>query len=833
MKNDKILIITQIAGVIYRLKLLKPNNTNIDVFLQYNKSIEYPENKLKNYQTNEYIANIYGSHEKNKYIEKINQLKKNELAFGEKKKIISCHYGYITGLSLTASYKMLLQLPEIISSLGIAFKTLETHGTLLLFWTIINIHIPSVKKIMHLLCYAFENIEVITDDINQNFFQGITEYYIKCSGFRANVSEDVINKLLDISINTVDHSYDICDILDYFQKYSFEHPEQSLFYKNITTSNNAASSKTSRITTSKKSEKNKSVRISNFLKTKSLSKTHKLSRKTQKHFRNKSGKQYSRKTKPTDIKYIEDFELPGFETILEDADIQYRTMILCNKLEAIFIECFEKINNMILNQLETNDRGALQVKPYAIATRKLNDVKRFVNMLEMNNIAYNKHIITIMKEEEDKLVDNFYNLDNTINTTLIKYNDHETKALIRKGLDNFHLCKGYSFDVLIKYFESINLAYRIKNNLLDILELKRAPRIVQRAYEDFTRGLKDYITSRYSSKLPHSTVSNAFVKLWECLTVFDIIPRGKTNKFRVFHICEAPGQMILACKYFTEQKRKNITDYEWIANSLNPFNKTLQNEYGDAKIFGDDYGLIRKNPQKWLWGADNTGDITQVKNIKWFKNYITNKFVGNSKLDLIVGDGGLNTELDPLMLQKLDLAQVIMVMACSSQGGSCIIKHFTPYIKRHTDTFNASGFFMGFLYLYYLTFSEVSLFKPYSSNPDGGEFYVVGQGFNGIDDAQLDRLYKIIDNFELNDGIIPKDMIPETFISQVNAFLEKISNLNTMSIEKQNLLLTCYKDSKNPKVSKYLKCNRFLDEDNLQTILVPRYTAWIKKYQFV
>jgi hypothetical protein len=470
-------------------------------------------------------------------------------------------------------------------------------------------------------------------------------------------------------------------------------------------------------------------------------------------------------------------------------------------------------------------------------------------MLEANNIAYNKHILTIMKEQQDELLDNFYSLDNTINATLIKYNDTTSKTLIRNGMNNFRLCSGYGFDILDNYFENINLAYRVKNNLLESLGLEYAPKIVKSAYEDFTRGLKDYITARYSNKLPHKEASNAFVKLWECLTVFDIIPRGKQSSFKVFHICEAPGQMILACKYFTEQKRKNITEYEWIANSLNPFNKALQNEYGEFKIFGDDYGLIRGNPKKWLWGADNTGDVTVVKNVKWFREYIRNKFLGgkdtkdgkDNKLDLIVGDGGLNTGMEPLLLQKLDLAQVIMVLACSSPGGSCVIKHFTPYIKRHTDTFNASGFFIGFLYMYYVAFDEVSLFKPYSSNPDSGEFYVVGQGFHGIDDSALERLYKILDKFKLNDALIPKESLPETFIAQVNRFLEKMSNLNTMSIEKQNLLLTCYKDSKDSKdkdskhekLKKYLKCDDFLDKDNLQTILVPRYNAWIKKYQFV
>ena len=40
---------------------------------------------------------------------------------------------------------------------------------------------------------------------------------------------------------------------------------------------------------------------------------------------------------------------------------------------------------------------------------------------------------------------------------------------------------------------------------------------------------------------------------------------------------------------------------------------------------------MRNNPNKWLWGADNTGDITRVKNIKWIRNYITNKWLKNKE----------------------------------------------------------------------------------------------------------------------------------------------------------------------------------------------------------
>lgn len=204
---------------------------------------------------------------------------------------------------------------------------------------------------------------------------------------------------------------------------------------------------------------------------------------------------------------------------------------------------------------------------------------------------------------------------------------------------------------------------------------------------------------------------------------------------------------------------------------------------------------------------------------------------------MIVGDGGISTQsgigLDPLVLQKLDLAQVVMVLACSKKGGACVIKHFTPYIKKHTSTYAAAGFFIGFLYLYYLAFSEVNLFKPYTSNPDSGEFYVIGQGFLGVEDELLERLYKILERMELNQSIIPEDKIPETFVFQISGFLDRITNLNVMSIEKQNLLLTCYKDGQNPKLKKYLKCDNFLDKDNLVNIQRPRFEEWIKRYGFV
>jgi len=465
-------------------------------------------------------------------------------------------------------------------------------------------------------------------------------------------------------------------------------------------------------------------------------------------------------------------------------------------------------------------------------------------------------IIKSSKNNVSNILNTFYSMNNPINSSLIKYNDKESKYLNKEAYNNFKVSKPFTSDILNSYYETINELHTLKKEIKGIKNKDvKVPQPVTYATEDFTRGLSRFISNRYN-QLPAPTISNAFTKLWEVLETFPSIIKRDNKTFKVFHICEAPGQMILATKYFASKKRSNLDmkNYDWRSNSLNPYNVENKEKFV-GKTFADDYKLIKNNPKKWLWGADNTGDITKVKNIKWFRKYISEQWLSsstssntNDKIDFICGDGGLSTDNDPFLLQKLDLAQAITVVACSSKGGSCCIKHFTPFLRSNKDTYNASGFFLGFLYLYYTAFEQVSLFKPYSSNPDSGEFYVVGVNFLGISESQIENLYKVLDGFKLNHAIIEKDQMPETFIIQINNFIKNMSQLNNNAIEKTNLLLTCYDNmpnmpnkkskkstskTKDSNLYELLKCNKFLDEKNIETILVPRYNEWIKRYNFV
>jgi len=844
--NNKNLIISNSSSILYNCSHI--NNNNINVILCYNIGMFIRNdidreilmiNNIKN------IKQIYSSYDKYIYIQFLKNLKNNNEDNNiyiptQKYNLITCNIGYIYGLTIKASYTMTLEIPNIISTIAMALKNIEKDGTLLLFWTLVNINIPVIKKILAILVHGFKNIEIIDNDINQNLLIGVPEYYIKCSGYKDNIANDLINKLLDISIETVEKLiYDICDILDYYDDYTQKHPNHSLFYN-----------KTDEIHIKKSHKLTKKKSLQSSLTRKSISHTN---------------------TNIEPIYYIEDINIPELDKIMKDTNLQFKVSVLAHKLEGIFIGYFEMVNNLILNAITKDRNGNLKVKKEAILQKDITNLTKLIAMFEHNKLPYNKHALKVLLKKKDEIIDHFYSLDTPVNQKLIHYTDRMSKMLSKSALSHFKssktIKKRYDFDNLNDYYAKIKIAHQVKNKLLEDVNfekyLKKTPKSLQHTIDEFSSGLSDYInnkelTNNKFDKLPIK-INNSFLKLWEILDTFKLISHN-ASKFKVLHLCEAPGQMIVCTRYWVEQNCEklsaNMNNYDWMANSLNPYNYDTRTKYSKkfGNVFSDNYGLIKDNYDKWLWGSDNTGDITNVNNIKSIMNTVKKQWLeedsGNSnKLDLIISDGSISLNMNSLYIQKLDLAQLLTVISCSSIDGNCCVKHYIPYknindVGNSSDsihtTVESSSFFIGYLYMYYSVFDSISLYKPNTSNPNNGEFYVIGKGFKGIEEEQLKNLMSILSQFTLNSCIIEKEHIPETFISQINNFLESMSNINILAIEKQNLLLTCYKnlgedelENKYEETNKILKCNNFLDEKKIDNMIIPKYKEWIKTFDFV
>ena len=884
-KNTKKLIISNVISVVKNIYNTLNNANNIDTILFHNnknpnpKLLVYPVILDLKYNKSNINKNIYSSFNINIYNQFLKNLKNNEeinniVIPKYKYDIISCHIGYISLLGLMTSYRMTLEIPNIISTIAMALKNISKDGTLLLFWTIVNINIPIIKKMLSLLSHGFKNIEIIDNDINQNLLIGVPEYYIKCSGYKDNITHELINKLLDIAIESIEYTYDICDVLDYYDDYTEKNPNHSLFYN-------------------KKENKDESFythltkKSSTASHSSSHSSSHSLTRKSL-DSSTKTKTNTNTKKEITPIYYIEDINIPELDKIMENGKLQFEVAQLMNKLESIFVGYFKMVNNLILNAITKDKNGNLVVKKEAILQKDITNLSKLINMFEYNKLPYNKHALNVVLNKQDEILDHFYSLDTPVNHKLIRYEDRTSKILVKHALDYFYEyntstkinTKTYDFSMINDYYNRIKIALQVKNNLIsDVSNANQSnqsnptehktPKNAEAEYDyilhDFAGGLCHYLNNKYKT-LPIQ-ISGSFVKLWEILTIFNLIPEN-TESLKVLHLCEAPGEMILCVKYWVESKcpklnMNNMSNYEWMGNTLNPYE--AQNRYRFNKdVSTDMYGLIKHNYDKWLFGNDNTGDITKSHIIKSIRNDIKRMWLGKKeqkeqKLDLIISDGSISfTNNDKLLIQKLDFAQVVSVLACSSLGGNCCIKHFIPYVNlndptlMNADTINTSdkyskilrdsiaegsGLFVGYLYLYYISFESVSFYKPNSSKSDSSEFYVVCKGFKCVEDEYLDSLLAILDNFTLDNTLIDKNKIPPTFLVQIKNFLESMSNTNILTIEKENLLLTCYKNSeennkKGQKHNDVLNCDNFFNKKKIEGITIPKYKEWIKIYNF-
>ena len=868
IKSHKCLIITNVKQIV---NMLYENKYNVDTLLYFN-SIHKSTNKdldvfahtkevlKKQKQTVSGIIynNTYSLLDYKQFLINLkNNNEENNIYIPKHKyDTISCHIGYTTGLSLTASYKMVLEIPNIISSISMALKNIAKDGTLLLFWTIVNVNVPVIKKILSILSYGFKNIEIIDNDINQNLLIGVPEYYINCSGYKDNISNELINKLLDIAIETVEYTYDVCDVLDYYEDYTEKNPNHSLFYNKI---DEEESDEEESKTTSNKKHTRKTKKISSSQLSSSTS---------------------SKPIKP--IYYIEDINIPELDKIMKDSTLEFEVSLLMNKLEGLFIGYFKMVNNLIVNALTYDDDGVMIVKEEAIMQKDITNLTKLITMFEYNNLPYNKHALKVLLNKQDEILDKFYSLDIPVNVKLIPYGDNLSRHLNTTIFNNYSKNNGSSasysrindtidtvneFDVLYIYYNKIKLALQVKTKLVEDIDFNNyvgsIPKIVDYATYDFSIGLCEYLNIKYKD-LPIA-IDNSFAKLWEILYIFNIIPHNVIN-YKVLHLCETSGQQIICSKYWSSKycPKLKMANYEWMANSLNPYNSVNNPNYpNNPNTFDlsnlihhpdkslpkmDEFGLIKNNYDKWLWGDDNTGNITTTTNIKKIaKDIRTTWLTKNERLNLIICDDSTminNSSTDIFTMQKMELSQVISIIACSSIGGNCCVKHFIPY--KHIDIYNSSNtntldssiFFIGYLYMYFIAFDSMSLFKPNSSHPDNGEFYVICKGFNGINDKQLNNLYTILEHFTLNNTIIEKKHIPESFLKQINNFLEAMSNLNIVSIEKQNLLLTCYKNIGETDIKKYqqtnkiLKCDNFFNKEKIDDMLIPKYREWIKIFNF-
>lgn len=231
-------------------------------------------------------------------------------------------------------------------------------------------------------------------------------------------------------------------------------------------------------------------------------------------------------------------------------------------------------------------------------------------------------------------------------------------------------------------------------------------------YASVTKALDQLkVYGREVEKRVHKpgSITNAWMKCWEMIHTFDLVPVDHPDTFTIFCNAEFPGAFVLALNHYIKTSTKT-KKYEWFANSLWP---------GDGKgankeIFKDSFKLYEKYPDHWLMNEKNGGSVLDPKMIQIIEDRLADS------VDLYTSDIGIGAEFDEEEAEApLNLGQIICALKTLKRGGTMVCKMFLFF----------KPFNMSLLRLLCNVFEHFYVTKPIASRGGNSEIYIIGKGY--------------------------------------------------------------------------------------------------------
>ncbi|KAF3849873.1 hypothetical protein F7725_019592 [Dissostichus mawsoni] len=183
------------------------------------------------------------------------------------------------------------------------------------------------------------------------------------------------------------------------------------------------------------------------------------------------------------------------------------------------------------------------------------------------------------------------------------------------------------------------------------------------------------------------------------------------------------------------------------------------------------FGMTLKGPCEG--GVDGDGDITRPENITAFRNFVLES-TERRGMHFLMADGGFSVEgqenIQEILSKQLLLCQFLTAISTLRTGGHFVCKTF--------DLF--TPFSVGLIYLLYLSFDRISLFKPITSRPANSERYVVCRGLKPGSDAIREYMFRV--NLKLNQlrntDTDVTEVVPLSLIKEDTDFYQFMVNSN-------------------------------------------------------
>ena len=178
----------------------------------------------------------------------------------------------------------------------------------------------------------------------------------------------------------------------------------------------------------------------------------------------------------------------------------------------------------------------------------------------------------------------------------------------------------------------------------------------------------------------------------------------------------------------------------------------------------DRSGLMSNHPERWVWGKDSTGDITDPQNIISYKKYCED-------IDFMTIDCGVGSIRDP---NPVTYAQIVFLLTNLPKSKNFIMKMYIPFTPSIKSTL---------YYLLYKHFRELHFYKPLQ-NPMSSESYVIGIYYTPLSKQKKIKMLKYKKIFDSEKSPFKGD-IPTSFIRQLESVSRKLTDRYVHEIEKQ------------------------------------------------
>ncbi len=285
-------------------------------------------------------------------------------------------------------------------------------------------------------------------------------------------------------------------------------------------------------------------------------------------------------------------------------------------------------------------------------------------------------------------------------------------------------------------------------------------------------------------------LSRAFYKMWEILYTFDIASK---DKMIMAGIAEGPGSFIQAFVEFREKYFNNLNNsdkiYGLTINTNDGININRNMVDSINKRYNNMIDIIdQKSTSGLRTGSENSkskkkvneidGDVTNIKTIKYLKDYMQ-----NNKADLVTADGGFEWKNENYQEQEayiLILGEIISALTIQANGGTFVLKVF--------ETFTPIT--IKLIYILASFYEDIYVYKPFFSRATNSEKYIICKGFKGADNDKIKFLEDTLTKCKTDKFI--NEIFTNYTINDENLNMFKYINIeiaNTQQIMINNLVV--------------------------------------------